>query len=56
MENEQVKVVNLKPSHPEYTTVEKMFKTTCANFTIEKVISHGVGGKCQCLCKKQCTS
>ncbi|XP_032920375.1 protein mono-ADP-ribosyltransferase PARP14 isoform X2 [Catharus ustulatus] len=37
MEDEQVKVVNLKPSHPEYTTVEKMFKTTCANFTIEKI-------------------
>ncbi|XP_005049680.1 PREDICTED: poly [ADP-ribose] polymerase 14-like [Ficedula albicollis] len=37
MQNEQVKVVELKPSHPEYKRVEKMFKTTCANFTIEKI-------------------
>uniref|UniRef100_A0A8C9UEM7 Poly [ADP-ribose] polymerase n=1 Tax=Serinus canaria TaxID=9135 RepID=A0A8C9UEM7_SERCA len=37
MQNEQVKVVELKPSHPEYTTVEKMFKTTCTNFNIEKI-------------------
>ncbi|XP_054133838.1 protein mono-ADP-ribosyltransferase PARP14-like [Melozone crissalis] len=37
MQSEQVKVVELKPSHPEYTTVEKMFKTTCANFNIEKI-------------------
>ncbi|XP_054492030.2 protein mono-ADP-ribosyltransferase PARP14-like [Agelaius phoeniceus] len=37
MQNEQVKVVELKPSHPEYTTVEKMFKTTSSNFNIEKI-------------------
>ncbi|XP_041329145.1 protein mono-ADP-ribosyltransferase PARP14 [Pyrgilauda ruficollis] len=37
MQNERVKVVELKPSHPEYTTVEKMFKTTCTNFNIEKI-------------------
>lgn len=43
MQNEQVKVVQLKPSHPEYTKVEKMFNETCADFTIEKVISHGLG-------------
>lgn len=43
MQNEQVKVVKLKPSHPEYTAVEKMFATTCPDFTIEKVISYGVG-------------
>lgn len=43
MENEQVKVVKLEPTYPEYTTVEKMFETTCPDFTIEKVISYGVG-------------
>lgn len=43
MQNEHVKLVNLKPSHPEYGTVEKMFKKTCPNFNIEKVISYGVG-------------
>uniref|UniRef100_A0A8C3R8Q2 Poly [ADP-ribose] polymerase n=1 Tax=Cyanoderma ruficeps TaxID=181631 RepID=A0A8C3R8Q2_9PASS len=37
MQNEQVKVVKLKPSHPEYTAVEKMFRTTCPDFTIEKI-------------------
>ncbi|KFW80217.1 Poly [ADP-ribose] polymerase 14, partial [Manacus vitellinus] len=37
LQNERVKLVNLKPSHPDYGTVEKMFRTTCANFTIEKV-------------------
>ncbi|XP_056352653.1 protein mono-ADP-ribosyltransferase PARP14-like isoform X2 [Oenanthe melanoleuca] len=37
MQNEQVKVVELKPSHPEYKTVEKKFKTTCADLTIEKI-------------------
>ncbi|XP_068051390.1 protein mono-ADP-ribosyltransferase PARP14-like isoform X2 [Anomalospiza imberbis] len=37
MQNEHIKVVELKPSHPEYTTVEKMFKTTCPNFNIEKI-------------------
>ncbi|KAI1237332.1 Poly [ADP-ribose] polymerase 14, partial [Lamprotornis superbus] len=37
MQNEQVKVVELQPSHPEYKTVEKMFKTTCADFNIEKI-------------------
>ncbi|XP_027534842.1 poly [ADP-ribose] polymerase 14 [Neopelma chrysocephalum] len=37
MQNEQVRLVNLKPSHLDYRTVEKMFRTTCANFTIEKI-------------------
>uniref|UniRef100_A0A8C5TV02 Poly [ADP-ribose] polymerase n=1 Tax=Malurus cyaneus samueli TaxID=2593467 RepID=A0A8C5TV02_9PASS len=37
MQNEQVKLVNLKPSHPEYTAVEKKFKATCPNFNIEKI-------------------
>ncbi|XP_051643668.1 protein mono-ADP-ribosyltransferase PARP14 [Manacus candei] len=37
LQNERVKLVNLKPSHPDYGTVEKMFRTTCANFTIEKI-------------------
>ncbi|XP_053803921.1 protein mono-ADP-ribosyltransferase PARP14-like [Vidua chalybeata] len=37
MQNEHIKVVELKPSLPEYTTVEKMFKTTCPNFNIEKI-------------------
>lgn len=43
MQNEQVKVVELKPSHPEYAEVETMFKTTCINFNIEKVIPCRVG-------------
>lgn len=42
MQNEHIKVVQLKPSHSEYTTVEKMFKATCPNFNIEKVIPYGV--------------
>ncbi|XP_071418122.1 protein mono-ADP-ribosyltransferase PARP14-like [Pithys albifrons albifrons] len=37
MQNEWVKLVNLKPSHPEYKEVEKKFRTTCTNFTIEKI-------------------
>ncbi|NXG04385.1 PAR14 polymerase, partial [Sakesphorus luctuosus] len=37
MQNEWVKLVNLKPSHPEYKEVEKKFRTSCANFTIEKI-------------------
>ncbi|RMC18750.1 hypothetical protein DUI87_04646 [Hirundo rustica rustica] len=37
MQNEQVKVVKLKPSQPEYATVEKMFNTTCPDFIIEKI-------------------
>ncbi|XP_072788082.1 protein mono-ADP-ribosyltransferase PARP14 isoform X3 [Taeniopygia guttata] len=37
MQNEHIKVVQLKPSHSEYTTVEKMFKTTCPSFNIEKI-------------------
>ncbi|NWU29373.1 PAR14 polymerase, partial [Dyaphorophyia castanea] len=37
MENEDVKVVTLKPSHPEYTMVEEMFKRTCPDFNIEKI-------------------
>ncbi|XP_031969832.1 protein mono-ADP-ribosyltransferase PARP14-like isoform X1 [Corvus moneduloides] len=37
MQNEHVKLVNLKPSHPEYRTVEKMFRKTCPNFNIEQI-------------------
>ncbi|XP_027758457.1 protein mono-ADP-ribosyltransferase PARP14-like, partial [Empidonax traillii] len=37
MQDEGVRVVNLNPSHPHYKAVEKSFRTTCANFTIEKI-------------------
>ncbi|KAL2302153.1 hypothetical protein Nmel_009570 [Mimus melanotis] len=37
MQNEQVKVVELQPSYPEYKRIEKIFKKTCADFNIEKI-------------------
>ncbi|XP_065494136.1 protein mono-ADP-ribosyltransferase PARP14 [Caloenas nicobarica] len=37
MQEEQVKLVNLKPSCQEYLNVQEKFKKTCPNFVIEKI-------------------
>lgn len=37
MQQKRVKVVELKPEMPEYQAVQRMFRQTCASFTIEKV-------------------
>ncbi|XP_064012545.1 protein mono-ADP-ribosyltransferase PARP14-like [Pogoniulus pusillus] len=37
MQDQRVKLVNLKPSHEEYLEVEKKFKETCPYFLIEKI-------------------
>ncbi|KFQ91695.1 Poly [ADP-ribose] polymerase 14, partial [Nipponia nippon] len=37
MQEERVKLVNLKPSHQEYLDVQNKFRKTCPSFVIEKV-------------------
>lgn len=41
MQEERVKLVNLKPSCREYQEVQNKFKKTCPSFIIEKVKSYG---------------
>lgn len=45
MQEERVKLVNLKPSCQEYLEVQNKFKKTCPSFVIEKVKSYGGGGE-----------
>ncbi|XP_009471885.1 PREDICTED: poly [ADP-ribose] polymerase 14-like [Nipponia nippon] len=37
MQEERVKLVNLKPSHQEYLDVQNKFRKTCPSFVIEKI-------------------